>query len=282
MNLTAPITDIGKEAMAAILADPAGTLVGTDFDGTLAPIVTDPERATADEAAVRALGRLGSLVGRIVVLTGRPAKTAVRLGGFHGINGLSSMILLGQYGAERWDASTDRYQVPPQPAAIDAIVQELPAILEQYDADHARIEHKGRALAVHTRRLPDPAGALQRLTKPLEDLAARHGLRLEPGKNVLEIRPRGIDKGAALLSVIAETEARQVIFAGDDLGDLPAFQAVQKLRAERVPGLLVSSASQEEDALTTISDVVVDGPTGVAAWFTDLAEAITSRDFSPR
>jgi hypothetical protein len=31
------LTDAGKAAIAAILADPAGTLVGTDYDGTLAP-----------------------------------------------------------------------------------------------------------------------------------------------------------------------------------------------------------------------------------------------------
>jgi trehalose 6-phosphate phosphatase len=274
------LTDAGKAAIAAILADPAGTLVGTDYDGTLAPIVTDPEHAKADEDAVRALARLGSLVGRIVVVTGRPAKTAVRLGGFGEIDGLSSMILLGQYGIERWDASSNRYELPPKPAAIDAIVKELPAILEHYDASHARIEHKGRALAIHTRRLPDPVEALDRLTKPLEELAARHDLRLEPGKNVLEIRPPGIDKGGALLSVVAETRARQVIFAGDDLGDLPAFHAVQQLRAQGVPGLLVCSASAEEDALTTISDVIVDGPGGVAVWLTELAEAMTAASSS--
>jgi trehalose 6-phosphate phosphatase len=270
------LTDAGKAAMAAILTDPAGTLVGTDYDGTLAPIVTDPEHAKADEDAVRALGRLGTLVGRVVVLTGRPVRTAVGLGGFRDIAGLSSMIVLGQYGIERWDANSDRYELPPKPAAIEEIVTELPAILEHHDAGHARIEHKGRALAIHTRRLPDPAEALDRLTKPLEELAARHDLRLEPGKNVLEIRPQGIDKGSALLGVVAETRARQVIFAGDDLGDLPAFHAVQQLRAQGIPGLLVCSASAEEDALTTISDVIVDGPRGVATWLTDLAEAMAA------
>jgi len=274
----APLTDPGKAAMAAILADPAGTLVGTDYDGTLAPIVPDPDSARADEAAVRALGRLGSLVGRIVVLTGRPVKTAVQLGGFRDIEGLSSMIMLGQYGVERWDASTDSYEVPPRPAAIEAVGKELPALLKQYGAAQARVEHKGRAFAIHTRRLPDPAGALHRLTRPLEELAARHDLRLELGKNVLELRPRGIDKGRALLKVVAEAGARQVIFAGDDLGDLPAFNAVQRLRAEGTPGLLVCSASLEEDALTSISDVIVEGPAGVAGWLTGLAESITAGD----
>ena len=100
---------------------------------------------------------------------------------------------------------------------------------------------------------------------------------VEPGRQVLEIRAPGMDKGKALRSIVAETAARQVIFAGDDLGDLPAFQAVLQLRDQGVPGLLICSASTEEKALEQISDLLVDGPAGVAAWLTDLAEAIMER-----
>jgi trehalose 6-phosphate phosphatase len=66
-----------------------------------------------------------------------------------------------------------------------------------------------------------------------------------------------------------------VIFAGDDLGDLPAFDAVRQLREEGIEGLLVCSASYEEDALVQIADVILDGPTGVAVWLTDLADALS-------
>ena len=56
-----------------------------------------------------ALGRLGQYVGTVVVITGRAARTAVELGGFREIAGLSSMIVLGQYGVERWNAADDEY-----------------------------------------------------------------------------------------------------------------------------------------------------------------------------
>ena len=46
--------------------------------------------------------------------------------------------------------------------------------------------------------LPDPGGGFDQLVEPLTDLAERHGLQVEPGKNVLEIRPQGFDKGDAL------------------------------------------------------------------------------------
>ncbi len=204
----------------AIINSPSDTLIATDFDGTLAPIVEDPAQASADPRAVAALGRLGHYVGTVVVITGRAARTAVELGGFREIAGLGSMIVLGQYGVERWNAVDDEYILPPEPPQVSAAAKELPEILDSLGLAGARIEDKGRAIAVHTRLLPDPEGALVKLEGPLRELAARHGLVLEPGKKVWEIRAPGMDKGVALRSIVDETGARQVIFAGDDLGDL--------------------------------------------------------------
>jgi trehalose 6-phosphate phosphatase len=164
--------------------------------------------------------------------------------------------------------------VPPAPAEIVAVAEELPGLLAGLGLGEARIEHKGRAIGVHTRTMPDPEAAFATLGEPVRDLAARHGLRLEPGRQVWEIRAPGIDKGAALRAFVSEVGAQQVIFAGDDLGDLPAFNAVRQLRDEGIEGLLVCSASYEEDALVQISDVILDGPAGVAAWLAALADAL--------
>jgi trehalose 6-phosphate phosphatase len=274
MSMPVPRSPAGVEGLRAILAAPLQTLVGLDFDGTLAPIVDDPEHAYAERDAVAALGRLGSKVGSVCVITGRPVRTAVRLGRFRQTPGLGSMVVVGQYGVERWNAAGDEYLVPPDPPEIASLGEELPGILADLDLAGARVELKGRAIVVHTRGLADPAAAFRRLADPLRALADRHDLLVEPGKNVWEIRAAGIDKGAALRRLVAETGARQVIFAGDDLGDLPAFEAVQELRSEGVPGLLICSASAEEDALTKLADLVLDGPGGVAQWLTELAKRL--------
>lgn len=263
--------------MQAIMERPQDTLIGLDFDGTLAPIIDDPERAYAHRGAVAALARLGALVRVIVVITGRPAQTAVKLGGFQGVPGLGSMVVLGQYGVERWDADTDQFSIPAEPPAMAAVADELPKVLQELGLTDVRLEHKGRAIGVHTRELGDASAAFERLAEPLGELAARHGLLIEPGKNVLEIRAPGMDKGEALRNIVAEKEARQVVFAGDDLGDLPAFRAVEKLRTEGVAGLLISSASHEEDALIQASDLILDGPDGVAQWLTRLADSLDAR-----
>ena len=276
MSLPEPVSSSGTAALKAILKSPSQTLLASDFDGTLAPIVEDPERAYADPDAVAALGRLGERIGAIVVITGRPVRTAVDLGRFREVAGLDSMIVVGQYGVERWDAATDEYRVPPDPPQLSAVVAELPKILDSLRLGEARIEDKGRAIAVHTRSLPDPNAALATLADPLADLADRYGLVLTPGKSVWEIRTPGVDKGATLRAIVDETAARHVIFAGDDLGDLPAFRAVRELADEGVNGLLVCSVSTEEDALTELSDVIVDGPAGFAAWLNELADQLST------
>ena len=260
--------------LPGVVEAPEQTLLALDFDGTLAPIVGDPEQAHADPAAVAALARLGPRLGAVAVITGRPARTAVRLGGFAGVAGLERMVVLGQYGVERWDAATEEFVIPPDPHEMAAIEDAVPGLLEELGLSKARIEHKGRALVVHTRPLSDPAAAFARLRGPLSDLADRFEMLVEPGKNVLEIRAPGMDKGTALRDLVEETGARQVIFAGDDLGDLPAFRMVAELREGGRPGLLVCSASHEEDALSRLADEVVDGPTGVAAWLSALADRL--------
>jgi trehalose 6-phosphate phosphatase len=276
MSLPEPVSPSGTAALKAILRSPSQTLLASDFDGTLAPIVENPERAYADPHAVAALGRLGERVGAIVVITGRPARTAVDLGRFREVAGLRSMIVVGQYGLERWDAASDEYRVPPDPPQLGAVAADLPKILDSLHLGEARIEDKGRAIAVHTRSLPDPNAALATLANPLADLADRYGLVLTPGKSVWELRTPGVDKGATLRAIVDETAARHVIFAGDDLGDLPAFRAVRELAAEGVDGLLVCSASTEEDALTELSDVIVEGPAGFAAWLNELADQLST------
>ncbi len=104
-------------------------------------------------------------------------------------------------------------------------------------------------------------------------LTERHGLHLEPGRLVLEIRPPGVDKGVALIDYVQETDARAVLYAGDDLGDLAAYDAVDRLRGEGVPGLLVCSGDEVPE-LASRADLVVPGPGQVAALLAAIAETL--------
>lgn len=271
---TSLVDSVLETVVAALVSDPDHAVLATDFDGVLAPIVDDPENARPDPGALAALSRLGGLIGQVVVITGRPARTAVQLGGLDAEPGLAKLVVLGQYGIERWDAATDSYDIPPVPEALADVRKAIPQLLADHGWPNARIEDKGRALAIHTRRLPEPDRALADLTEPVRQLAEQHGLHLEPGRQVLEVRQAGMDKGGALRSMVAETAARTVIYAGDDLGDVPAFEAVRDLAAEGLTTCAVWSASAERQELDRLTDVAVDGPAGVAAWLTEVADRV--------
>ncbi|WP_395574223.1 trehalose-phosphatase [Streptomyces sp. BK79] len=274
-HLPAPATEAGREGLDALLADPGRAVVALDFDGTLAPIVADPDRARAHPDAVPALAALAPKVAAIAVITGRPAEVAVHHGGFADVPGLDHLVVLGHYGAERWDAATGSLTTPAPHPGVAAVRAALPELLERSGAGQGTwIEEKGHAVAVHTRRAPDPQAAFDTLRAPLTDLAARNGLIVEPGRMVLELRPPGMDKGAALRRYVHETGAASVLYAGDDLGDLPAFGAVGTLRTEGTPGLLVCSGSDEVPDLREQADLVVDGPEGVVHLLHTLADAV--------
>ncbi|MFR9756239.1 trehalose-phosphatase [Streptomyces sp. TR06-5] len=275
--LPVPATTAGRTGLRRLLAHPARAVVALDFDGTLAPIVPDPDRARAHPGAVPALARLAPQVAAVAVVTGRPAERAVRYGGFAGVTGLDGLVVLGAYGAERWEAATGELTSPPPHPGVAAVREELPNVLAAAGADPGvHVEDKGGAVAVHTRRAAEPSVAFRRLRAPLTDLAGRHGLTVEPGRAVLELRPPGTDKGAAVTGLARAAGAGTVVYAGDDLGDLAAFAAVEELRAEGLHGLLVCSGSDEVTALAERADLVVDGPDGVVALLDALADALAA------
>ncbi|WP_371616577.1 trehalose-phosphatase [Streptomyces sp. NBC_00454] len=276
-DLPMPVTAAGREGLEALLRTPHRSVVALDFDGTLAEIVPDPDQARAHPDAVAALSALAPEVGSVAVITGRPAGVAVRYGGFAGVPGLEHLVVLGHYGAERWDAVTGIVHAPAEHPGVAAVRAELPGFLDAIGAWRGTwIEEKGQALAVHTRRAQDPEGAFAALREPLAGLAARHGLMVEPGRAVLELRPPGMDKGVALTEYLAEVGASAVLYAGDDLGDLAAYSAVEKLRADGLPGLLVCSGSAEVPELAARADLILSGPAEVVAFLATLAAAVAA------
>jgi trehalose 6-phosphate phosphatase len=270
-------TTAGREGWEAIVADPAGAVIAADFDGTLSPLVEDPSMSRAADGALDALARLARSVGQVAIVTGRPALVATELSGVTGHPGLGRLVVLGHYGLERWEASTGAVTSDPVPPGVEVAREKLPALLAGVGLADAFVEDKGSSLAVHTRRLPNPLPALEVLRQPLTDLAESVDLRLEPGNLVLELRPPGIDKGVALRRLIESTGARSVLYAGDDLGDLAAFEALNTLRSEGLHAVLVAARSSGATALTDAADIVVDDPYGVVTVLTALADAITTR-----
>ncbi|MCW2711878.1 MAG: trehalose 6-phosphatase [Marmoricola sp.] len=271
----------GEREYAALVRAADHLVVGLDFDGTLAPIVDDPEDARIHPDAGEVLVALAAQVRAVAVITGRPARQALDLGGLEGVGNAigeagRELFVLGQYGNERWSSTQRRVISPKPPRGIATFMGELPRLMRRADAADAWVEEKGLAVAVHTRRLEDPQGAFERLLPVLSEAAKSHDLDVEPGRWVVEVRAHGMHKGAAVRRLIEELEARAFVFCGDDLGDIEAFKAIEELRGEGFPSLLVCSASDEQTALAEMADVVVPGPDGVLDLLRELTEDIRS------
>jgi trehalose 6-phosphate phosphatase len=263
-------TPEGQQRYDELVSDASRVVVGLDFDGVLSPIVEDPSVAVIHPDGPRTLVALAEQVRGVAVITGRPARQAIDLGELEEVGGRlaeknRTLHLLGQYGNERWSSAEGRVVSPPPPKGLSSFMAGLPDLLRRHDATEAFVEEKGLAVAVHTRRLPDPVGTFERLLPVLTEAAARFDLGVEPGRMVIEVRAPGMHKGQALRTIHDELEGHGVVFAGDDLGDIEAFRAVEDLRGQGHPGLLICSGSEEQKALVELSDIVVDGPEGVLA-----------------
>jgi trehalose 6-phosphate phosphatase len=165
------------------------------------------------------------------------------------------------YGLE--EIVSGRVQVDPRleaaRPAVEAARRDLaadPAVT----ASGAHLEDKRYAVAIHTRRVADPGRWAGPLDAAAARVAAAHDLEVVPGRLVWELRPQvRSDKGDAVRRVAAESGARHLLVAGDDLGDLPAFAVAEALGG----GLRVAVRSDEAPAeLLDAADLVVDGPPG--------------------
>jgi trehalose 6-phosphate phosphatase len=253
-----------------LATDPSAVLLALDFDGTLSPIVDDPERARAAPLAIEALVDLADRGARIAIVTGRDAATVVELGGLERIPGV---LVSGLHGAETWHEG--QLLTRDEPAGISALRAVLPPLLDRVDPG-VWLEDKRLSLVVHTRRAADPEHSLQILTQPVTALAAEHDLDVVGGKFVLEIRIPALSKADAVSSLLNE-HTRAAMFCGDDLGDLPAFEAIRSWAADS-GHTGVTIAVGEVPQVRTAADLQLDSPEELAELLSDLADQAGRRD----
>lgn len=254
-------------ALEPFVADPARAALFVDFDGSLAPIVLDPAAARPLPAALAALARLVPVLGRVAVVSGRPAaflRDALPVAGLEHV---------GTYGLEHvvdGEVVLDdraRPHVDAVRRAADEATAALPGLL---------VERKGEvAVTVHWRDQPERG---DEATRWAAEAAPRLGLDAPlRGRMAVELRPPvPVDKGSAVVDLARGMRA--AAFAGDDAGDLPAFAALHALVAtgELAHGVSIGVTSEESPPAVHAADVVVDGPAGLVALLDALADALSA------
>lgn len=249
-----PATDL-------LLAEPSPGLIRAaalflDFDGTLVELVDDPDAVHADGELAELLALLAArLPGRVAVVSGRSMAQLDRMLG----SAAEGLALAGSHGAElRMGHEAPRVAVPvalPEiEAAFDTFAASRPGVL---------VERKTLGVGLHFRRAPEHGSDALALA---ERLAGEHGLHLQGGKMMAEVRADG-DKGRAVTALVASAAmagTRPLVF-GDDVTDEAGFRAAAELGGV---GVLVGAA-RATAAVYALPDVGA-----VRRWLRDAADAL--------
>jgi trehalose 6-phosphate phosphatase len=249
---------VPADLLAPFGTDPRSVGIFCDFDGTLADIVVDPSRAQPVDGAIDVLERLTAVVGRVGILSGRPLEF---LEPFFP----DEVFLAGLYGLEIRDEGVRRDH--PQAGAWREVIDDVVASSVSRGPAGMRTEHKGLSLTFHYRGAPEASEAVDDWAR---NQASRSGLARRPARMSVELHPPiAADKGTALLEAAEAFTA--VCFVGDDVGDLPAFDALDQLSAHGADVLRAAVRSDETDPdLLGRADLVLDAPTQVVGLFRQL------------
>jgi trehalose 6-phosphate phosphatase len=251
-------------ALRDALADLARTerlLVALDFDGTLAPVVDEPAKARAlpeNRAAVRRLSELPRT--RVALVSGRALESLEEVSGAG-----DETLLVGSHGVElRLDSPDDVFTLDEEEQARLGLLGD---VLDQVadNLDEVWVEVKPAGFALHTRMATEKDSRVAHLVALSETRAEINDLTVRRGKDVLEFSVRSTTKGEAVEHLRRYTSSTAVFYAGDDVTDEDAFEA---LRASDL-GLKIGPG-------TTVADFRVDTPDDVARVLRLLAELRTS------
>lgn len=225
--------------VAATIATARAPLIALDFDGTLASITADPSRASITPSLSEDLRELAVAL-RVAIISGRPRSFLTdRLGDL-----AASLEIASNYGR-------DETATPAERELLDRVVSDLASLA----TDGALIERKPTSVALHVREHPELTA---RAAATVQRLAEHYRLDLQEARQAYELLlPSTATKGTAISTLISD-DTDFVLYAGDDVSDVAAIQAV---RASGRPSCCLAIDSGElPPALAAISDEVIDQP----------------------
>ncbi|MGH9229243.1 MAG: trehalose-phosphatase [Acidimicrobiales bacterium] len=247
--------------LAPFLERPGRAALLLDFDGTLSPIVDVPADARPLAGAGEVLEALAERFAVVAVVSGRPASflepllpAGVVISGLYGLETVSDGVRSDHAGAGGWReavADAARRAQKDGPVGMTA-------------------EPKGLSLTLHYRQRPELEAAVLAWA---EAQAERSGLVMRRARMSVELHPPvAADKGTAVAGLVTDVDA--VCFVGDDRGDLPAFDALDRLDDRGVHAVRVAVASAEAPGdLVDRADIVLDGPDAVLDLLRELVVA---------
>lgn len=250
-----------ERLLGPLVGDPSRSAILTDVDGTIAPIVLNPEDAAVPERTRDLLRSLAERYALVGCLSGRRALDARR------IVGLDELAYSGNHGFELLLPGDD--EVRPDPS-LDEHEGDAPRFVEGLDRSELervgiRTEDKGAIVGLHWRGAEND-GAAESLAHEIASEAEWQGLVPHHGRKVLEIRPNvAINKGIAVAALLASRPVDNALYGGDDRTDVDAFTALRTLRGDgklEATACIAVASDESPPEVAREADLTVDGPEG--------------------
>ena len=242
-----------------------------DLDGTLSEMVVRPEDAHVSPDVREALEQLSQELPVVAVITGRSAKDALQM------VGVEELTYIGNHGMERIERG--------EHSVVEAFAPYLPelrkatAILgNSLNTPGLWLEDKDVSISLHYRHCDDQARAHTEILQAIYALPNRDKFLIIEGKLVVNFLPTvGSSKGSAVVDLVKEHNLSGGLFMGDDITDLDAFHAVQKLRRDGgFHGMNVAvMGGEEKHEVLKEADFTLDNVEEVSHFLTWLAQQVT-------
>lgn len=226
MRSREPRLPAGLEYALARIAAVEHLLVAFDFDGTLSPIVSNYEWASADREAVETLFALAALPRtRVAVISGRAREDLERRLG----DCPQDVLLVGSHGAELETRAEGRDEDAEARARVERFSEHLTPVARRFPG--SRLERKPFSLAYHYRNVGE--AQQEEARRAAIEAAGPSAVAMKDGKKVVEFFAVHADKGTALRELRARTRGPAeghvtMLFVGDDVTDEAGFESLEE------------------------------------------------------
>jgi trehalose-phosphatase len=192
-----------------------------DLDGTLIPFAETTAAARLDDDAGRILRGLETVGAQVVIVSGRPRKL---------VDGVRRAAPGAWWFAEHgaWRFADGEWQSRGTSMGAPAeLVEKLLPIVERMDG--ARFERKTAGICVHWRQVSEGErpGFIEQVNECVVGWLASHpAYERLPGVLMVEVRPRGLHKGVAVVYARQRLPGVPILAIGDDVTDEDMFRAL--------------------------------------------------------
>ena len=218
------------------------TVIVTDIDGTISEIAPTPEKALVTTVMRNMLVKLKEKFSMVVVISGRSALNAREMVGVDGL------LYVGNHGMEFLkDGELSRH---PDVKKYIPVIKKTGQKLKTGDISSMNgliFEDKGICYSIHYRLSNPSENPRERILKTLHGYPECKKLNISEGRQLVELKPPvSCDKGTILQNIIEKYGLEKIIYLGDDITDLDAFDKLKRMQNEgKIRGVSILVLSSE-------------------------------------